>query len=88
MKFPVFIFTNAIQEQNTKLREIAYIQSHVIRVPLARIMSISELIDMEYSGVVDTDLLTYLNVSASELDVVIRDVVDKSAEALADASSL
>jgi len=76
-------FTNAIQEQNAKLREIAYIQSHVIRVPLARIMSISEVIGMEYNGVVDVDLLNYLNISASELDVVIRDVVNKSAEALA-----
>jgi hypothetical protein len=55
----------------------------VIRVPLARIMSISELIGMEYNGVVDVDLLNYLNISASELDVVIRDVVNKSAEALA-----
>lgn len=81
-------FTNAIQEQNTKLREIAYIQSHVIRVPLARIMSISELIGVEYGGVVDADLLTFLNISASELDAVIRDVVNKSAKALSDNSSL
>lgn len=81
-------FTNAIQEQNSKLRDIAYIQSHVIRVPLARIMSISELIGVEYGGVVDADLLTYLNISASELDGVIRDVVNKSAEALADNSGM
>jgi PAS domain S-box-containing protein len=71
-------FTEDIQEQNNKLKEIAYIQSHVIRLPLARIMSISELINLEYEGHVDSDLLGYLNVSITELDKVIRDVVKKS----------
>lgn len=75
-------FTAAIQQQNEKLREIAYIQSHVIRLPLTRIMSISELINLEYQGHVDTELLKYLDVSTAELDAVIRDVVIRSEEVL------
>jgi signal transduction histidine kinase len=74
--------TAAIQQQNEKLKEIAYIQSHVIRLPLTRIMSISELINLEYKGHVDPELLNYLNVSTSELDAVIRDVVSRSEEVL------
>jgi PAS domain S-box-containing protein len=75
-------FTAAIQQQNEKLREIAYIQSHVIRLPLTRIMSISELINLEYHGQADPELLNYLNVSTAELDSVIRDVVSRSEEVL------
>jgi PAS domain S-box-containing protein len=80
-------FTDAIQQQNNKLKEIAYIQSHVIRLPLARIMSISELINLEYAGHVDSELLNYLNVSTAELDKVIRDVVKKSENILSEFNS-
>jgi PAS domain S-box-containing protein len=71
-------FTEDIQQQNNKLKEIAYIQSHVIRLPLARIMSISELIKLEETGYVDSELLHCLDISTTELDEVIRDVVIKS----------
>jgi PAS domain S-box-containing protein len=77
-------FTEDIQQQNEKLKEIAYIQSHVIRLPLARIMSISELIALEYASQVDSDLLKYLNVSTTELDKVIREVVKKSESVLSE----
>lgn len=76
-------FTAAIQAQNNKLRQIAYMQSHVIRLPLARIMSLSELIAQEYNGQVDQKLLDYLNLSANELDGVIREIVSQSTELLA-----
>jgi PAS domain S-box-containing protein len=77
-------FTDAIQQQNDQLKEIAYIQSHVIRLPLARIMSISELINLEYAGHVDSELLNYLNVSATELDNVVREVIKKSEKVLSE----
>jgi len=80
-------FTENIQQQNNKLREIAYIQSHVIRLPLARIMSISELISLEYEGHTDSDLLHYLNVSTAELDQVIHEVVSKSEKVLSEFES-
>ncbi|UEG54374.1 PAS domain S-box protein [Mucilaginibacter daejeonensis] len=74
----------AIQAQNDKLREIAYMQSHVIRLPLARIMSLTELMDIEYDGKFDRQLLDHLVTSANELDQVVREVVNRSAEILAD----
>lgn|GEM_PF-1890723 len=38
----------AIELQNKKLKEIAFMQSHIIRAPVARIMGLSELIGQEY----------------------------------------
>lgn len=74
-------FTDDIQHKNQTLKEIAFIESHVLRLPVARIMSISELISSEYSGKVDQELLTYLNASTEELDAAIRVVVDKCTKA-------
>jgi light-regulated signal transduction histidine kinase (bacteriophytochrome) len=68
-------FTEDIQEQNNKLKEIAYIQSHVIRLPLARIMSILELINLEYEGHVNSDLLDCLNVSTTNIQFYYQNVL-------------
>jgi PAS domain S-box-containing protein len=76
--------TAAIQKQNDRLKEIAHMQSHILRLPLARIMSLSDLIEQEYQNKVDTELLGYLNTSANELDTAIKAIVDKSAEILAE----
>jgi hypothetical protein len=47
-------------------------------------MSISELINLEYDGHVDSELLSYLNVSATELDNVVREVIKKSEKVLSE----
>lgn len=72
-------YTKSIEEQNCILREIAWIQSHVVRAPLVRIMGLIDLIgnypnDKESLAV----LLDHLLTSAYELDDVIRTIVKKS----------
>lgn len=69
----------AIEKQNEKLKEIAWIQSHVVRAPLARMMSLIDII--KNYGLDDTDnenLLNNLLTSAEELDVIIKDITKKS----------
>jgi PAS domain S-box-containing protein len=70
---------DAIEKQNAKLREIAWIQSHVVRAPVARILSLIDII--KNYGLEDPDnekLLNYLLVSANELDNVIKDISKKT----------
>ena len=64
-----------LQQKNEKLRQIAYLQSHVIRAPLANIMGLSELILQEARTHDERELLGYLNDSVIELDAVIRNIV-------------
>jgi len=69
----------AIEAQNEKLREIAWFQSHVVRAPLARIMALISLITEDVvSGKERTECLEHILHSASELDVVIKDIVSKT----------
>jgi len=70
---------NAIQEQNKKLKEIAWTQSHVMRAPVARLMS---LIDLMQTGQLNEDeqqdFLKHIIQSAQEIDTIIIDIVNKS----------
>lgn len=73
-------YINAIEQQNKKLREISWMQSHVIRAPLARIMG---LLPMFASSVELDDeqqiIYDYLTASAAELDEVVHSIIDVSA---------
>ncbi|MDP9047017.1 MAG: PAS domain S-box protein, partial [Bacteroidota bacterium] len=70
-------YIKAIEKQNKNLRKIAWLQSHVIRAPLARIMGLVDLI--KNSNKNDDEhqkALGYLLTSANELDDVIKNIID------------
>jgi PAS domain S-box-containing protein len=72
-------YLEAIETQNEKLRDIAWIQSHILRAPLSRMMGIIEMIkreDLELSEI--KEYLSHIINSAYELDEIIKDVVDKA----------
>lgn len=74
--------TQAIERQNQKLMDIAHLQSHVVRAPLARIMGLTDLIVQNKEQTPDSELLEYLEISVHELDHVIRTIVDHGEEIL------
>jgi PAS domain S-box-containing protein len=72
-------YIKSITEQNTALREIAWIQSHLVRAPLANILGLILLLKDEIGE--DTkiqNLMLLLEKSSKELDSVIRKVADKT----------
>jgi PAS domain S-box-containing protein len=74
-------YIREIEKQNMRLKEIAWIQSHEVRAPLARMMGLVDLInnhsDPEYKL---PDLLNAIAASAQELDALIRKIVKKTEE--------
>jgi PAS domain S-box-containing protein len=72
-------YVEHIEKQNLKLKEIAWIQSHVVRAPLARMMSLIDII--RNYGIDSNDnekILNNLLTSAEELDVIIKEITKKS----------
>jgi len=71
---------NIIQDQNRRLKEIAFEQSHVVRAPLSRMMGLINLIKTtEISPTEDLiQLLGYIEGSAYEIDEIIREIVRKT----------
>ena len=73
--------TIAIREQNKKLREIAWMQSHVIRAPLARMLGTLDLIAYKDENVdINDKHLKLIADSAHELDSIIKDISNKAEE--------
>jgi len=72
-------YIHTIEEQNEKFREIAWIQSHIVRAPLARIMGFLPLIKGKLIEEHELEkVLEYISLSAHELDEIIRDISSKA----------
>jgi PAS domain S-box-containing protein len=71
-------YINAIEDQNEKLYEISYIQSHIVRAPLARIMGLVSLITSNAEVKPDPEVLTHLTESTQEFDEVIKTIIRKT----------
>lgn len=69
-----------IEDQNEKLREIAWFQSHVVRAPLARLLSLVQLLADESSTTMPEriTLLGHLRDTAREIDDVITQTVRRT----------
>lgn len=72
-------YVKTIERQNEALREITWTQSHVVRAPLTRIMSLIELIESEAETPGPyTDYLQHLSKAAQELDSIIRSIIGRT----------
>jgi PAS domain S-box-containing protein len=72
-------FYEKILAQNQALNEIGWIQSHVIRAPLARMMVITELLKTDNSDEFTHDqLMEEFLKSAQEIDHLIKEISEKS----------
>lgn len=71
-------YIQTIEEQNHRLRDIAWAQTHLVRAPLARILGIVELLTDQHADTSsEKKLINYLNISAKELDKAIKEIIAK-----------
>lgn len=72
-------YINAIEDQNKKLSEISWIQSHIVRAPIARLMGLIDLIKSpDSSEELKTEMLDYVLQSAHELDGIVKKITTKA----------
>jgi len=71
-------YINSIEEQNNRLKHIAWIQSHKVRAPLARVMSLSGLMTSLNNEEEKEEVLNYLIVSADELNEIITGIIKQA----------
>ena len=68
-----------IEHQYNQLREIARIQSHEVRAPLARLMGLVNLINEGMSAEAELPvILQRIGISAAELDALLREIVKQT----------
>ena len=67
-----------LAEQNKGLREIAFLQSHVLRSPLSNIKHLISLLDKKNLSEENKIILDLLQISADNLDDVVKQIVEKT----------
>jgi signal transduction histidine kinase len=72
--------TRLLKDRNKKLEEYAFINAHLLRGPLTRIMSVLILVKEEQPELVDNQYFTLLQNSTEELDEVIHRINSTLAE--------
>ncbi|EMR01124.1 PAS domain S-box protein [Cesiribacter andamanensis] len=77
-----------ILEQNDKLREIAHLQSHNVRRPVASIMGLIGLFDKNnLNSEINSLVIEKLDVVCKELDLTIHKIVEKTYELETDSAA-
>lgn len=70
-------YVKTIEQQNKKLKNIAWTQSHVVRAPLSRILGIINLIETQKDNQEDLKFwLTQLKVSSDEMDAIVKKITE------------
>jgi len=67
--------TEELEDQNKRLSEYAFINSHLLRAPLSRILGLINLIDHD-KVLKDSELVGLLRKSGDELDQIIKKITD------------
>lgn len=72
---------NLLKEQNEKLMTIARLQSHIVRKPIANILGIINLIDLENpNDLSNLELIPQLEIASKELDTIIKEITLNTTE--------
>ena len=72
-------YVKAVEEQNQRLKEISWMQSHLVRAPLTKIIGLIGLLrDRQESLTEKEKMLDYLLSAANELDSIIGSINSKS----------
>ncbi len=75
----------AIKEQNTKLKEIAWMQSHVVRAPLSRLMSLIDVLKSTHLSIDEKEqMLNQILIASNEIDMVVKEIVSKADRVIKD----
>jgi PAS domain S-box-containing protein len=70
---------DTIEIQNSKLRNIAWTQSHVVRAPISRILGIINLIEEEEGNFSEIQFwLKQLKISTNEMDDIVKNIVKET----------
>jgi PAS domain S-box-containing protein len=71
-------YMREIEAQNEKLNEITWMQCHIVRAPLTKILGLAELLANLEEDPKKTELLSHLMHSAFQLDDIIKDIIKKT----------
>jgi PAS domain S-box-containing protein len=70
-------YLKTVEEQNKTFREISWVQSHLVRAPLARLLGLIPMLDTS-GNAEQEEIRQFITLSATELDDIVRQISEKS----------
>lgn len=72
-------YEDILKEQNQKLMRVAHLQSHIVRKPIANVLGIIHLLDLENPNDPNNlELIPQLETAANELDTIVTEIVQNT----------
>ncbi|MGL2967346.1 PAS domain-containing protein [Flavobacterium sp. XGLA_31] len=72
---------NLLKAQNEKLMRVAHLQSHIVRKPVANVLGIIHLLDLQNpNDPTNLELIPKLEIASKELDIIINEIVQNTKE--------
>jgi len=73
-------YMSTIESQNQNLKDIAWMQSHVMRAPVARVLGLVDLLKEENHNLDPNiaEILHFIEESTGEMDSVIKEITAKT----------
>lgn len=70
-------YVDRLEKQNMTLRDISWMQSHLVRAPLSRLMGLVKVLDPDSgeNNAQQAELLGYILISAQELDKILTSII-------------
>jgi PAS domain S-box-containing protein len=72
------MYLKTLEDQNKTFREISWMQSHLVRAPLARILGLLPVLNTTTSKSEQAEVINYMEISAQELDEIVKKISQKS----------
>jgi PAS domain S-box-containing protein len=72
------LYLKTVEDQNKTFREISWMQSHMVRAPLARILGLIPLLNTATNKGDQAEIINYMDLSAQELDEIVQKITEKS----------
>lgn len=73
------ILEDKLLQQNEKLREIAHIQSHIVRSPVVNIQGLLKLLDKrDLTSASNEEILKHMENAVKDLDIIIHEIVERA----------
>jgi signal transduction histidine kinase len=70
-----------LEEKNKKLTEIAFLQSHQVRRPVATLLGLVSILKLDTPGdPINIEMIPKIEIVTKELDAVIREIINKTAD--------
>ncbi len=72
--------TIELSQINDELKQYAFLNSHILRAPIARVFGMYQVIEAQYAKMINQEIMSHFRISIEELDNITRKIDQKTGD--------